>query len=187
VRAGGIPYTILKAGVIYGRGDHMLDHLKRALLTFPVFAFVGFRRGDVAPVHVQDVARILVAGIDRPQLHDRTLALTGPDTMSLETAVRLVASMVQRKPLFVRLPVWTHMVIAWAAEHLMKEPMASIGQVRILSEGVVEALPQADSLPDDLKPTIRFDETSVREGLPNAGKYGFSDLRCSLCGTPGTA
>ncbi len=187
VRSGGIPFTILKAGVIYGRGDHMLDHLKRALLTFPVFGFVGFRRGGVAPAHVNDVARILLAAMDRPALHDRTFAVIGPDSMSLQAAVKLVASVVERKPLFVRLPVWTHMAIAWAAERMMKEPMASIAQVRILSEGVVEALPQADSLPSDLKPTIRFDETSVRDGLPNAGRYGFSDLRCRLCTAPGTA
>jgi NADH dehydrogenase len=185
VRAGGIPYTILKAGVIYGRGDHMLDHLKRALLTFPVFAFVGFRRGDVAPAHVQDVARILLAAIDRTQLHDRTLAVMGPDTMSLEAAVRLVASVVERKPLFVRLPVWMHLAIAWAAERAMKEPMASIAQVRILSEGVAECLPIADPLPADLQPGIRFDKTSIRDGLPDAGRYGLGDLRCPACGTPG--
>jgi NADH dehydrogenase len=31
VRDSGIPYTVLKSGVIHGRGDHMLDHLSHAL------------------------------------------------------------------------------------------------------------------------------------------------------------
>ena len=31
VRASGLDYTILKSGVIYGRGDHLLDHVSRAL------------------------------------------------------------------------------------------------------------------------------------------------------------
>lgn len=44
VRNSGLDYTILKAGVIYGRGDHMLDHISHALRTFPVFAFGRLRR-----------------------------------------------------------------------------------------------------------------------------------------------
>jgi len=41
VRESRMDYTIVKAGVIYGRGDHMLDHLSHALFTFPFFALVG--------------------------------------------------------------------------------------------------------------------------------------------------
>jgi len=41
VRRSGLDYTIFKCGVIYGKGDHMLDHLSHAFYTFPMFAFVG--------------------------------------------------------------------------------------------------------------------------------------------------
>ena len=34
-------FTILKSGVIYGLGDHLLDHLSHALHTLPLFATVG--------------------------------------------------------------------------------------------------------------------------------------------------
>ena len=37
VRGSGLDWTILKAGVIYGRGDHMLDHLSHAFHAFPIF------------------------------------------------------------------------------------------------------------------------------------------------------
>ena len=33
IRASGLQFTIVKAGVIYGRGDHLLDHLSHALFT----------------------------------------------------------------------------------------------------------------------------------------------------------
>lgn len=52
VRQSGLDYTILKAGVIYGRGDHMLDHLSHALYTFPAFATVGFEDKPVRPLAV---------------------------------------------------------------------------------------------------------------------------------------
>src|SRR5689334_24945318 len=43
VRESGLDYTIVKAGVVYGRGDHMLDHLSHAFHTFPIFALVGLK------------------------------------------------------------------------------------------------------------------------------------------------
>ena len=48
VRNSGLDYTIIKAGVVYGRGDHMLDHLSHALHTFPIFALVGLKEQTVA-------------------------------------------------------------------------------------------------------------------------------------------
>src|SRR6185369_16051584 len=43
VRASGLDFTVVRAGVMYGRGDHMLDHLSHALYTFPLFGLVGMR------------------------------------------------------------------------------------------------------------------------------------------------
>ena len=39
-----------EAGVIYGRGDHMLDHLSHAFHTFPIVGLVGLRSRPVRPV-----------------------------------------------------------------------------------------------------------------------------------------
>lgn len=63
VRGSGLDYTILKAGVIYGRGDHMLDHLSHALFTFPVFATVGLRDRPVRPLAVEDLVKVLEAAL----------------------------------------------------------------------------------------------------------------------------
>src|SRR6266542_524616 len=50
VRASRLEWTVLKPGMIFGRGDHMLDHLSHALHTFPVF--VGLGQGRVRPLAV---------------------------------------------------------------------------------------------------------------------------------------
>lgn len=63
VRASGLDYTILKSGVIYGRGDHMLDHLSHAFRTFPFFVLVGLRERPVRPVAVADVVALLRAAL----------------------------------------------------------------------------------------------------------------------------
>jgi uncharacterized protein YbjT (DUF2867 family) len=153
VRESGLQYTILKSSVIYGRGDHMLDHLSHGLYTFPVFALVGLRERPLRPVAVDDVARLLEAAAHGdPRLIDRTVAVLGPDAMLLSDAVRRVATVVGRRPRYIRLPVAAHLLLARLFELTMRVPLLSIAQVHILAEGVVEPAPYAPPPPDDLAP-----------------------------------
>ena len=63
------------------------------------------------------------------------------------------------------------------ATRLRAEGHVVVCQVRIFAEGIVEPLPAADGLPVDLLPTTRFDEASIRSGLPDPGGFGRRDLR----------
>jgi NADH dehydrogenase len=180
VRQSGLTHTILKAGVIHGRGDHMLDHLSHAFHTFPVFGLVGLREQPVRPVAVDDVARILAAAaLGDARLAGRTVAVLGPDAMPLGDAVRRVARVTGRRPLFVRLPIPVHLVIARLAEWTMRVPLISSAQVHILAEGVVMPLPFAEDAPSDLAPAIPFSDDVIRAGLPAAGGFRRADLRCA--------
>jgi NADH dehydrogenase len=178
VRGSGRTWTILKAGVIYGRGDHMLDHLSHAFFTFPIFGLVGLHDRPVRPVAVDDVARVLEAAVTGdPRLADRSVTVLGPEEMPLGEAVRRVARVTGRRPLFVRLPIWTHLLIGRIAEVLMRVPLVSLAQVRILQEGVTVAAPAADDLPTELAPRTPFSDAVIRSGLPPAGGFGRTDLR----------
>jgi NADH dehydrogenase len=179
IRESGIPYTVLKAGVIHGRGDHLLDHLSHALHTFPVFGLVGMRDQPVRPVAVDDVVRILAAAAAGDErLRNRTVAVLGPEALSLAGTVRRVADAVGRRPAYVRLPVAAHVLLARIYEAVMRVPLVSVAQVHILAEGIVDAAPAAGELPDDLVPTTPFSDTVIRAGLPEPGPFTCRDLRC---------
>jgi uncharacterized protein YbjT (DUF2867 family) len=178
IRGSDLDWTVVKAGVIYGRGDHMLDHLSHAFHTFPIFGLVGFRSRPVRPVAVDDVARILAAAaVGDERLSRGTFAVLGPDELLLSDAVRRVADVVGRHPLFVPLPVIIQRGVAAVSEALMTIPLISRAQVRILAEGIVEPLPAADRLPADLLPATSFDEATIRAGLPEPRGFGRRDLR----------
>jgi NADH dehydrogenase len=178
VRASALDYTILKAGVIYGKGDHMLNHLSHAFHTFPAFGLVGFKEPRIRPMAVADVVRILRAALVDGRLPRQTLAVFGPEEMTLSEAVRRVARVANKRPLILRLPLWFHYALAWVLERLMVVPLVSIAQVRILSEGIVEPVPPCDLPPDDLKPRLPFDAERIRAGLPEAKAFGLADCRC---------
>jgi hypothetical protein len=94
--------------------------------------------------------------------------------------MRRVAAVVGARPLYVRLPVWMHALMAIALERVMKIPLVSKAQVRILSEGVVEPWGEVASLPPELAPATPFTEEEIRRGLPEPGPFGLADLRCCL-------
>jgi uncharacterized protein YbjT (DUF2867 family) len=178
VRASGLDWTVLKCGVIYGRGDHMLDHLSHAFHTFPVFPLVGMRDRPVRPVAVEDVARVLEAALTGdPRLVSQTVAVLGPEELSLREAVRRVASATGHHPLIIPAPVLTQLLVARVAELVMRVPLLAVAQAHILAEGIVEPLPFADDLPADLQPSTPFDQRSIRAGLPEPGGFGLRDLR----------
>jgi NADH dehydrogenase len=180
VRSSGLDYTILKPGVVYGLGDHMLDHLSHALQTFPVFASIGMTEKFMRPLAIEDLVAVIEAALTDPRLSRKTFAVTGPEEITLREAARRVGESIGKKPITFGMPVALHYVLAWLAERTMKIPITSVGQVRMLSEGMVEALPPCDSLPADLLPKLNFTIKQIQRGLPLHGVLGCSDGSCSL-------
>jgi NADH dehydrogenase len=179
VRNSGLDYTIFKAGVVYGRGDHMLDHLSHALHTFPVFGLVGFKEKSIRPLAIEDLVHVMRAALIDRRLKQQTVAVLGPEEIYLSEAVRRVAEVVGKQPLMFPLPVVCHLSMASFFEWTMKIPLTSLAQVRILSEGVVEPGSPVVPLPYDLVPTRRFTTDQIRSGLPESGPFCAGDLR--LC------
>ncbi len=177
VRASGLDYTIFKAGVIYGLGDHMLDHLSHALHTFPVFALIGLKDRPVRPLAVEDLAEIIEGSLTDPRLSRKTIAVMGPEQLLLGEVVRQVGATMGKNPRMIRLPVAFHRVLAWFAETTMNVPLVSQAQVRILSEGIIEPANPCDSLAADLQPATRFTADRIRRGLPKPGGFKCADLR----------
>jgi uncharacterized protein YbjT (DUF2867 family) len=177
VRSSGLDYTILKSGVIYGRGDHLLDHVSRALYTFPVFPLVGFRPTRLRPVFVRDVVRLAEAALVDPRLSQRTIAVLGPEELGAGEAIHRIATAAGRTVPVIAAPVVVHRLLAWLFERTMTVPLVAAAQVRILSESVTEPLPFADAPPADLAPATMFSVDRIRAELPPAGPFGLHDLR----------
>jgi uncharacterized protein YbjT (DUF2867 family) len=168
---------VLKAGVVYGRGDHLLDHLARSILTLRLFALVGRRDALIRPVAVEDVGRIfesaLAGGLSR-----RTVAVVGPEVLPFSGVVGRVAKALGRRIYVFPAPVWFHKGLAWGLERVMPIPLISLAQVRMLAEGIAEPLPGCDQPPDDLAPRRAFTIGQIRAGLPDLRGFGWEDLRC---------
>ena len=178
VRNSGLDFTIFKCGVIYGSGDHMLNHLSHAFHTLPLFAFVGFTDKPIRPMAVEDIADLVKASLADCALSHKTVAATGPELLTLRGAVKRVAQVCRRKPVMFPMPIWFHYALGWFVERLMVTPLISLAQVRILSEGLAEPAGPCDPLPRELAPNTPFGQEQIRHGLPKPARFGMRDIRC---------
>lgn len=175
VRGSGLPHTILKSGMIYGPGDHMVDHVTRAVRTLPFFWTVGYRERTARPVQVEDAADVLVAALEG-RIPEPTVAVMGADEVTLGEAIRRIARVAGRRPAFLPVPTWVVRVLAQLTEWTMVVPLVAKAQARMLAEGVSEPAPWAPEPPEDIRPSRPFDDDSIRAALPT-GRFGLSDLR----------
>ncbi len=175
LRESGIEHTILKAGMIYGLGDHMVDHVTRAVRTFPIFATVGFHERTVRPVPVEEAVNALIAAMEG-RVTSPTVTLLGAEELELGTAVRRIARLAGGRPLYVRAPVWAIRVLAQLTEWTMVVPLVAKAQAHMLAEGVSEPAPFAPELPFGLRPALPFDDERIRAALPE-GRFTLNDLR----------
>ena len=171
LRASDFHYTILRPGICFGPGDQMTTSIARGLNMTPFlgfFASVGLKEPTMRPVHAKDLAVIMAEALTTETLNRKTCNVTGPEEMHLSEAVRRVAKVIGKRTLIANVPVPLMFAGAWLMEHLMKNSLVTVSQIRMLADGLsdCEAL-SADTqpLPERLKPKTYFTLEQIQETL----------------------
>lgn len=98
----GLPYTIVRPTVVFGKEDILINNIAWMMRKFPVFPIFGSGQYLVQPVYVEDLASIAVASAD--DTDSRIIDAVGPETFRFEELLRLIASTIERNVKFVHLP-----------------------------------------------------------------------------------
>ncbi len=135
LRESGVSYAVLRPTIIFGREDILLNNIAWALRRFPVHPIPG--RGDypVQPVYVEDLAELAVnlgAASD-----DVELDAVGPDVMSYEKMVRLIADKVGSSARLVRVPAWLALTGARIAGLAVRDVVLTREEVDGLTAGLL--------------------------------------------------
>ena len=170
VRASKLNFTILKAGLVYGQGDHLLHNLGNLLEKMPVFATVGIQEKTVRLVAVEDLVSLIRVTLEETdRFSRRTVAVIGPEEFPFSTAARRI-SRAMGKPflLILPFPVVFQQILAFVSERFMPNPLITKSQVQMLADGISKPLPGSEMPPEHLAPKTQFTEEQIRKGLPKA-------------------
>src|SRR5512145_1501839 len=167
VRASKLNFTILKAGLVYGQGDHLLNNLSNLFRKMPIFAAVGLREKTVRLVAVEDLVDVIRASLDEDRFARQTVAVLGPEEFHFSQAARRIAKAMGKPSLIVLpFPVFFHRILAFFSERFMPKPLITKSQVQMLADGISQPTRESIPLPDEMKPKTRFTEEQIRKGLP---------------------
>jgi NADH dehydrogenase len=98
----GVPYSIVRPTLVFGREEILVNNIAWLMRTFPVFPIFGSGQYRVQPVSVEDLAAIAVASAQPgPSL---TLDAIGPETYTFKQLVELIAAKVRPGVRLVHVP-----------------------------------------------------------------------------------
>jgi uncharacterized protein YbjT (DUF2867 family) len=94
LEALGVPYTILRPGVLFGRGDILVNNIAWVMRHMPVFGVFGDGSYQLAPLFVEDFAAIAVRAIDADSALDRTVDCHGPETFAYQELAAAIGKII---------------------------------------------------------------------------------------------
>ncbi len=121
--AGGhAAVTVLRAAVIIGSGSasyEIIAHLARKIFLLPV---PRWAKNKCQPIAVRDVLKYLVGVLETPETSGREYDIGGPDILSYEQMLRVMADMLGRKRLYLYLPVDSIALFGYVASLITPVP-----------------------------------------------------------------
>jgi NADH dehydrogenase len=102
--ATGIPHSILRPTVLFGREDILINNIAWTLRNFPIFPVFGDGRYRLQPIHVDDLAELAVT--EAKASGTRLINAIGPETFSYRGLAEAVAAALGRKARIVPVYPW---------------------------------------------------------------------------------
>lgn len=138
VRNSDLTWTILRPSMIYGApGDRNMARLLRLLRRFPAVALPDGGRRMQQPVHVDDLAAVVAAVLERPASVNRAYDIAGPEPLTLRQVVEQAGTAVGRSARVVTVPLKPTIAVVRAYESVSRRPRLKTEQVERLAEDKV--------------------------------------------------
>jgi NADH dehydrogenase len=174
VSNSGLPYTIIRPSLIFGKGDEFINALAALVRVFPLVPVVGRGRNRFQPIAVEDVARCIVLALDRDDLKGKTIEIGGPEQLSYNEVVGIVARTLGEWRLRFHIPVWLMRVNVAIMEKLLPRPPITTEELRMLPIRNVAEL-------NTVEQTFGFTPRPLEGNIEFVKSIGFGDgLKISL-------
>jgi NADH dehydrogenase len=112
LRESGIPHTILRPTVLFGKEDILVNNIAWTLRRLPVFGVFGDGQYRLQPIYVDDLAKLAVE--QGTASGSRTLDAIGPETFTYRELVRTVGEIIGKRRPIVSVAPRLGYAVAWA-------------------------------------------------------------------------
>ena len=153
----GLPYTVIQSSIIFGAGDEFLNTIAAMVKSLPVLTVAGSGKNRLQPIDVGDLARCIATAVDREELKGKTIELGGPQQLSFNEILTIVARTMGKRRLRIHVPVWLTFLATWAMQVLPRPPL-TLDQLRLLP---IRNVAEPDSVEDNFDFTPKTVEGNI--------------------------
>jgi uncharacterized protein YbjT (DUF2867 family) len=104
---GGVPVTVIRAGIIIGHGGISWELTRQLVEHLPVMITPRWVATRTQPIAVDDVVTYLAGVLEPPQASGRVYEAGGPEVLQYSTMLRRVAAIEKRPLLLLPVPLLT--------------------------------------------------------------------------------
>jgi uncharacterized protein YbjT (DUF2867 family) len=135
LRGLGVPFAILRPGVLFGRGDILVNNIAWALRTLPLFGVFGDGAYELEPMHVDDFADLAVASaLGTGHL---TVDAKGPERFTYRGLVQEVARIIGVRRQIVSVPAWLGYSVSRLVNPFVRDVIITREEIRGLMGGLL--------------------------------------------------
>jgi len=161
--AGRALATVLRAGMVIGRGSVSFQMLRSLANRLPIMVCPRWVETRTQPIAVADALAYLVAALDAPAAAGRTFEIGGPDVLTYREMLERTARNLGKRPVILTVPVLTPRLSAYWVDLVTSIPSS-------IAHPLIEGLKNEAIVHDDAArqvmpvPLTPFD-TAVRRAL----------------------
>jgi uncharacterized protein YbjT (DUF2867 family) len=162
LRAGRVPVTEVRAGIIVGPGSAAFEVIRDLVYHLPVMVTPRWVRSRAQPIALDDLLEYLIRLPDLEAAAGGVFDLGGPEVLSYEQLIRQFAEVIGKRPLIVPVPLLSPRLSAYWLDLITAVP-ANVG--RALVEGL-----RHDIIADDapIRALIRMRLHTYKEAVVEA-------------------
>ena len=167
LKASGLNYAIVRPAVLFGDEGILINNIAWTLRRLPVCGIFGDGSYHVRPIHVDDVAAILV---EQGQSREtRVINALGPENFTYRELVNMIGAAIGKKRPIISVPPWLGYAFAWAIGKMM-------GDIFVTRDEITGLM--ADLLHVPGQPPTGSTRLSdwVRQNADTLGRVYFSEL-----------
>ena len=132
VERSEVPYTIVRFSVGFGEGDEFFNTIAALVKVAPIVPVAGDGRARFQPIAAEDAARCLVAALDSEALVGQTIEAGGPEWLTYDEIVDLIAETLEVKVRKLHAPMGLMTAVAALLEAMTPRPPVTPGQLKML-------------------------------------------------------
>lgn len=135
ITTSGLDWTIVRPTMIYGGpDDRNIARLLRLLKRTPVAPLPGAGERLQQPIHVEDLAQVIVEAALNPVAIGKAYDVAGPQPLAFRQLIEQAGAAVGRRPRLVRVPLTPAIAAVRLYERIAKRPRLKAEQLERLAE-----------------------------------------------------